>query len=327
MAENTEKQTIPGRLVALAGMAVNVLHWLHEITTQSKKRQSKESKKETRKIREDLLSQLLKKPNTPAGEEREKFVEELGKLKSILSTTDYEKLAFDQPDKLHRELQRKFLQMPKTTFYRKRRKLRQNKHGQRLRVRKKRSDAWENEFQGLHTLVMKFFEEQTRQSSNTIDVKRECSDARGTHEWRPDARGKKRKTCLEGSSCKVHRVHYMEEGIKSLHAHFLEQHKDVEDVEKVTLRRFKELKPYWVVQPKPEFCVCGFCQQAQNLLIGGKKLEKGPKKCIVHQEGEDAQEEAESCSEMPDSLYHLMGRALCKPQYHLENKTRDKFGL
>jgi len=148
MAENTEKQTIPGRLVALAGMAVNVLHWLHEITTQSKKRQSKESKKETRKIREDLLSQLLKKPNTPAGEEREKFVEELGKLKSILSTTDYEKLAFDQPDKLHRELQRKFLQMPKTTFYRKRRKLRQNKHGQRLRVRKKRSDAWENEFQG-----------------------------------------------------------------------------------------------------------------------------------------------------------------------------------
>jgi len=69
---------------------------------------------------------------------------------------------------------------------------------------------------------MKFFEEQTRQSSNTIDVKRECSDARGTHEWRPDARGKKRKTCLEGSSCKVHRVHYMEEGIKSLHAHFLE---------------------------------------------------------------------------------------------------------
>jgi len=25
---------------------------------------------------------------------------------------------------------------------------------------------------------------------------------------------------------------------------------------------------------------------------------------------------------MPDSLYHLMGRALCKPQYHLENKTR-----
>jgi len=147
MAENTEKQTIPGRLVALAGMAVNVLHWLHEITTQSKKRQSKESKKETRKIREDLLSQLLKKPNTPAGKEREKFVEELGKLKSILSMTDYEKLAFDQPDKLHRELQRKFLQMSKPTFYRTR-KHRQNKHGQRLRVRKKRSDAWENEFQG-----------------------------------------------------------------------------------------------------------------------------------------------------------------------------------
>ena len=44
----------------------------------------------------------------------------------------------------------------------------------------------------------------------------------------------------------------------------------------------------------------GFCQQAQNLLIGGKKLEKGPKKCIVHQEGEDAQEEAgnfDYCSE------------------------------
>ena len=147
MAENTEKQTIPGGVVALAGMAVNVLHWLHEITTQSKKRQSKESKKETRKIREDLLSQLLKKPNTPAGEEREIFVEELGKLKSILSTTDYEKLAFDQPDKLHRELQRKFLQMSHTTFYRTR-KHRQNKHGQRLRVRKKRSDAWENQFQG-----------------------------------------------------------------------------------------------------------------------------------------------------------------------------------